>query len=722
MKNSFFLVIVPAFLWCLPLAAQSHPQIHAKYVAEPPKIDGDLSEAAWEGALVTTGDWISYNPLYGTQVPQRTQVRIAYDDRYIYVAFHCLDDAPGKIRTTVSRRDNVFNDDWVGFSLDSNGTGQSAYHLFVNPSGIQMDALNTTASGERFEADFVWDSAARITDLGYDVELRVPLQSIRFRGGDDVNMGILFWRRISRAGISSAWPDMPPGQWVFDRNARLIFPKLNQPRLLELLPSATESINQSRNVATRGWNSAKATSDAGLGIKYGITSNITIDATFNPDFSQVESDAFQVQVNQRFPIFYAEKRPFFMEGMGLFNVAGAGNGDGNMVTAFHTRRITNPDWGSKVTGTTGKFTFGLLSASDASPEDLGNRGSEILGKEKLFNVGRVIYGLGQANYLGAIVSDTEHAGRSNTAVGGDLFLRFKRRQQFSATFLQSRTAVPSTETSGGKAAQMSYNLSDRKYGFSTQVEHYDRNFQMDTAFYNRTGMSTGWVYGELNFYPKDTEKSFVKRVSVFTWNRYGRDEIQNGNERFSLAALRMNFSRQGFLRVDTGRGKDPWRNRRFDTSRVSIQGNMQLYRWLNLSGNFSDGLAIYFDPENPFQGTQRRGNVGFTLQPNQHFSQSVNYTRTRFNRESDGSRVFLIHIVNTRSTYQFNKRFLVRAIEQFDSSRRRLLTDLLASYELIPGTVFHAGYGSLYERSGTDEDYHTTSRGLYFKASYLYRF
>src|SRR4030095_13780588 len=165
-------------------------------------------------------------------------------------------------------------------------------------------------------------------------------------------------------------------------------------------PSATYSVNQLRST-TNGWNRADGKSDFGLSLKYGLTSSITLDATIHPDFSQVESDAFQVQVNQRFPIFFSEKRPFFMEGMGLFNLAGTA-GDGNMGTAVHTRRIINPFWGTKLTGTQGKFTFGVLNASDESPEDLDNRGEAIAGENKLFTIGRVTYGLGQSNYLGAI--------------------------------------------------------------------------------------------------------------------------------------------------------------------------------------------------------------------------------------------------------------------------------------------------------------------------------
>lgn len=156
---------------------------------------------------------------------------------------------------------------WIGFSLDSNG-GQNAYHLFVNPSGIQMDALNGSSSGERFEADLVWDSAGKLTENGYAVEIKLPLQSIRFRSGNDVTMGILFWRRISRSGLSAAWPDIPPGQWVFNRHARLKFSQLDQPQLLEILPSVTYAVDQLRATRTT-WNPAGGKADIGFSAKYG---------------------------------------------------------------------------------------------------------------------------------------------------------------------------------------------------------------------------------------------------------------------------------------------------------------------------------------------------------------------------------------------------------------------------------------------------------------------
>jgi Domain of unknown function (DUF5916)/Carbohydrate family 9 binding domain-like len=711
--------------------AQDRPEFRITRITQPPKLDGILDDAAWTAPPLQFGDWVSYNPLRGDKMPPqfRTDVRIAYDDRNLYFAFHCFDEEPDKIRTTISRRDNAFNDDWIAFSLDSAANGQAAYHLFVNPSGIQMDALNTSASGEQFDADLVWYSVGRRTNDGYIVEVQLPLQTLRFKSGDDVRMGILFFRKISRLGVSYSWPAMPPGQWVFENHARLQFSNLHQPQLIEVLPSTTYGISQSRLTTTR-WNPSTKKTDVGLSGKFGVTSNITLDGTVNPDFSQVESDAFQVAVNQRYPIFFSEKRPFFMEGMGLFNVAGT-NGDGNMRTAVHTRRIVNPFWGSKLTGTAGKTTFGVLNASDESPEDIGNRGLDVLDRNKLFTIARATYALRKADYVGAIVTDTEHAGRYNRVAGADMYLKFSAPQEFSLTVLRSDTADGSHPGSGGIASQTTYSYNTRRFSAATQIEHYDRDFQMDTAFYNRTGFTSGWTFGEVNIYPK--QGYWLQRVHPWYWAKIGRDEIQDGNERFMIAGLRFNFVRQGFVNIGTGRGQEPWQGKEYDSGRrLQTFGNMQALRWLYVRGYANRGPDIYYDLVNPFQGNNNNFGFGIGLQPNQHFLQDIDYDGVRFDRASTGERVYSVNILNLKTTYQFDKHFLVRLLEQYDSSSHRLLTDLLASYEFVPGTVFHAGYGSLYEKRaeelrilGPNEpggNYLTVNRGLFFKASYLHRF
>ena len=215
-------------------------------IATPPKLDGILDDEAWSGDPLPLDGWVSYNPMRGEAAEEKTQVWMGYDADALYIAFRCLDTQPEKIRTNISRRDNAFNDDWVGVSLDSSRAGQLAYHLFVNPSGIQMDALQSGSTGEDFAPDWVWQSAGHVGADGWSAEIRVPLENIRFRSGADVRMGVLFWRRLSRTGVSSSWPEMTPGKWVFESNGTVAFDELQSRLLFETIPSATFSGNQAR--------------------------------------------------------------------------------------------------------------------------------------------------------------------------------------------------------------------------------------------------------------------------------------------------------------------------------------------------------------------------------------------------------------------------------------------------------------------------------------------
>jgi hypothetical protein len=309
-------------------------------------------------------------------------------------------------------------------------------------------------------------------------------------------------------------------------------------------------------------------------------------------------------------------------------------------------------------------------------------------------------------------------------------MRVSRLHQFSATFLASQTGILSDTPARGSAAQVSYNYNTRRITFLSQVEHYDKAFQMDTAFYNRTGFTSGWSYAEVNFYPQPNRLG-VQRVFPFFFSKYGHDQVQRGDERVRNAGIRFNFTRQGFLSLSYVWGYEPWLGSRFKLGGgINTFGQVQILRWLHVNGNFSQGQQVFYDPVEPFQGKAINGSLGITLQPNQHLNQDIQYNTVRFDRVSTAERVFTVHIVNTRSTYQFDKHFLVRLLEQFDSSRDQLLTDLLASYELVPGTVFHAGYGSIFEKAAFADGvlvphsgrYLTVSRGLFFKISYLHRF
>jgi hypothetical protein len=707
----FALFSIPTVFRVPALAQTLGPaELRAHRVSIPPKLDGVLDDEAWAGDPLPLDTWASYNPIRGEPAAQRTSVWIAYDDHAIYFAFKCFDTEPAKIRTNISKRDSAWNDDWVGLSLDSSRAGQVAYHMFVNPSGMQMDGLNTGSNGEDMAPDWVWQSAGHVDSDGYSVEIRLPLEDIRFRSGTNVRMGILFWRHISRSGISSSWPPMAPGKWVFETHAPLVFDDLRQRRLFEVIPSATLSRNQIRPTSA-SWSGMTSKGDVGVSAKYGVTSTDTLEATVNPDFSQVESDAFEVEINNRFPVFYSEKRPFFMEGLGLFNLAGTG-GDSNMRTAVHTRRIIDPSAGIKLTGTAGRQSFAVLSSGDTSPA-----GSS----QKVFNIGREVLNFGSGQYAGALVTDTEYRAQHNRVIGGDVALRKGDRFTWNGSLLFSDSRSLDGTTQRGSASEISYGYSTRRLTVLGQLEHYDRGFQMDTAFYNRVGFTHVWQYEEVQFYPDAGRYGWIKRVAPFFWVARGTDRIQGGDEAFALPGLRFNFTRAGYLRLDFGRGHETFAGQRFQTGRINLNAGVQITRWLNLSGSSMRGPAIFYDSAAPFQGDQTTASFSVGLQPSAKLNNNISYNFVTFDRRSTGNNVYQVHIVNLRNTYQFTPQFLLRSITQFDSSRKRVLVDFLASCELSPGTVAHAGYGSLFEQRETDP-YMATARAFFFKVSYLTRF
>jgi hypothetical protein len=357
--------------------------------------------------------------------------------------------------------------------------------MMVNPSGVQMDMLNSVAAGEDQAPDWIWDSAGRLTETGYTVEIRLPLRSIRFTSGENVRMGILFWRRVSRLGVSVAWPPIDAGTWVFEKHATLVVPELRPRPARDLIPTATFATNQARDTPSR-WGGMDQTGGLGLSAKVGLGSTVTLDATVNPDFSQVESDAFQVQVNQRFPVFFPEKRPFFMEGAGIFTLAGTQSGDQSLLLDAMVYLGPAPD--RTLTGNAGPVTFATLTAVDEEAGPSVGPADPGFGRNRTFNVGRVEYSLKPGSYVGAIVTDTEQPGAFNRVIGTDLSLKPTSNQSLKLLALESISHRSRQDGSvSGFGGQARYSYSTRRWAVASHLEHFDTGFQMDTAFLNRVG-------------------------------------------------------------------------------------------------------------------------------------------------------------------------------------------------------------------------------------------
>ena len=335
----------------------------------PPVLDGRLDDPVWRTAPQETG-FITYYPDFGAAMSEPTWVWYAYDRENLYFAFQCRDSRPDQIKTSVSARDKIRQDDWICINLDTYNDQQAIYALYVNPAGIQMDS-RATSNSEDIGIDLVWYSEARVDSLGYSVEMKIPLKSLRFPRRNPVEMAVIFERHISRRSEAGTYPPLDPakGNNFLIQTRPLLYQDIAFHNLFEILPAVTYTNN--RTVDQGRWISEDNRGEASLTAKYGITSDFILDAAINPDFSQVESDAGQIDFNQRYALYYTEKRPFFLEGRDHF-VFGASNEDDPLSMVLHTRTIADPLVGFRLTGKFGKrHSLDAMYALDELPGDLG---------------------------------------------------------------------------------------------------------------------------------------------------------------------------------------------------------------------------------------------------------------------------------------------------------------------------------------------------------------
>jgi hypothetical protein len=738
MKKLLFLIIMMLMLVGATSAAgngirQNIRTLEPVKTTTPPILDGSLDDEVWKKAAMVDDVWITYNPVNGNELPQRTLAYLAYDDKNLYFAFYCFDSQPERIKTSLTKRDGIFEDDWVGLSIDTVGGKKYGYEMFVNPSGVQGDIFRT---GDREDAstDWVWHSAGKIVADGYVVEICQPLKNIRFASGKDIRMGVVFWRRISRLGISGSWPELVPGRGIGGSQAEVLIPALSRSLVLEALPSFTYSSGWNRTSPT-SWSGADQTPGLGIGLKYGITSSIVAEATWNPDFSQVESDALQVTINQRYPVFYSEKRPFFMEAGNLFDLGGIGDGLSNMSMPVHTRLIIDPQWGLRLTGEQGKGSFALLASADRSPGNPWDGGAvnPDLDRKATFWIGRGKFGLGTNNYVGVLYSGREFGAEYNRALAADFSFRFLKNHQFTGNFIQTQSNRPGAgDRTNGGSLTAEYTFSTDKTFIAVMAENIDPGFQMDTAFYQRNAISAIRFYIQRQFVPN--QKKFPWLLSVFpsVFGAYTHDRVTGMDDKELQMGVDTNFILKGSAGSSIYLAQECWAGQAFQRALGQMYVNLQPFKWINLHSCYSFGDAIYYDPVNPFLGNRTQFHFNFTLQPSKNVNFFAEHSISRFNRIDSGERVYSQGIWRGRLTYQFNSKLSVRGLVQYDSFAKRFLGDFLASFTYIPGTVIYLGYGSLnesqswsenrWQRDVTGERFYQTRQSLFFKVSYRYQF
>ncbi len=706
------------------------------------RVDGALDEPAWERAVAIPLTY-QVQPGENTPAPVATTCLLVHDSKRLYVGCRAEDPDPAAIRARFTDRDQAFDGDFVGVRLDPFFDRRRAFEFYVNPLGVQMDlfrddlAARRQGEGSEDESwDAIWESAGRITPGGYEVEIAIPFSSLRFpTGGEEQRWGIGFLRiypRRDRYELASE---------VFDRNRDCSvcqlstisgFDGITPGRHLELDPTLTvERIDRRDDVAAGELEAGDVEIAAGLTATWGITPDVILSGALNPDFSQVEADALELDVNRQFAIFFPERRPFFLEGADFFTTP--------FQTVF-TRNVADPDWGAKVTGKKGRSAFGAFLAEDARTSILipGSQRSQLADLDVASTDAVVRYrrDVGANSALGLVATSRAGGDYSNQVAGVDGLIRVGVVDSLRFQLLGSRTEYPAEivaelDQPAGEledhALFFSYNHDSRDWRLSAAYEDVGRDFRADLGFLPQVDRRYGKLLAERTWWAAPDARWI--RFSLGVDSARTDDQAGEPLERLDEVWLIFRGRRESTLFVqaaDRARTLGGLRfEERYVEGRAGVRPSGSLE--LHLSWNVGDDV----DLQHLRPADQLTFAPGLTWEPGRHLRAELEHRYQRLDVEE--GRLFTARLTELRLVWQFTLRSFVRAIVQYrdlerdpdlyveavDSKRERIFSQFLYSYRLNPQTVFYLGYSDT--QLGTDQiDRLRTDRALFVKLGYAW--
>ena len=696
------------------------------------RIDGSLDEPVWAEATRLTGFW-QYQPVDGRSAEEETEVLAWYAPDAIYFGVLARDRNPSSIRATVADRDNIANDDHVIIDIDTVHDRRRAFSFGVNPLGAQSDGVRSEGAGQvsslipgstDLNPDFIWQSKGRITDRGYEIEIRIPFKSLRYPGSGEQSWGFNVTRVVQRTGYTDTWTDVRRANASFLGQAGAIggLHDLKGGVTVEAQPFVTATADGSRDAASGRFTREDVDPDAGLNLHLGFTS-YALDATLNPDFSQVESDEGQVTVNERFALFFPEKRPFFLEGIELF---------GSPQTLVYTRRIVNPKAGAKFTGKLGQLGVAHLTAVDET-------GTE----DAWFNVTRLRRDFGLNSIAGVTFTNRDQHGAHNRVLAGDfryVWGLYYTQFQYGASFTR--------DAAGSRTApiwQAEYDRTGRSWGFNYLLKGLGQGFDAQAGFVNR--LRSGVVYGHAfnRFTVYGARGALLENLTLFggperTWlyDKFGLNSGIEGDEQLDATfQLRGGWELNGHLQRDfvnfqdstyadytVGSAAGPVYRPADDFSGFTFETKVTTPTWRQLGATVAYGRGRVAIFEEAATGRAWHLTGAVDLRPASTVRMALTGTVFRLYR-LDGSEFARAAIPRLKTEYQPRRELFFRVIGEYRSERTAELLDpatgqpllvggrsrpaadfngfrldLLASFEPSPGTVAFLGYGSSLETDG----------------------
>ena len=719
------------------------------------QVDGKLDEPVWSQATRLTGFW-QYQPVDGRPAEEKTEILVWYATDAIHFGIIAHDSRPGSIRATSADRDNIDNEDHVVIDLDTFLDRRRAFFFGVNPLGVQTDGVRSEGAGQVSSLipgsvdknpDFTWESKGRITAQGYEVEIRVPFKSLRYPGSGLQSWGFNATRVVQRTGYTDTWTDVRRANASFlgQEGALGGLEDMRHGMTVEAQPFVTATANGARDQVNGEFIRQDVDPDAGLNLRLGFSS-YALDATLNPDFSQVESDEGQVTVNERFALFFPEKRPFFLEGIELF---------GSPQTLVYTRRIVSPKGGAKLTGKFGQLGVAHLTALDETGPD-----------DALFNITRLRRDFGRNSIAGVTFTNRDQSGNHNRVLAADFryvwnlyFAQFQYGRSWTSDALGSRNAP---------IWQAEFDRTGRTWGFNYLLNGIGNDFDAQAGFVNRlrSGVVNGHFFNRFTLYGQ--RGALLENLTVFfgperTWlyDDFGFEPGLEGREQFDATfQLRggwelnghlernfVTFQDSSFAGYTIGSATGPAYLPAEDFSGGTWLAKVITPTWrrLNVELSYQRGRAAIFQEGVTGTGWVFRGQA--ELRPVSTIRAVATGTVFRLSR-LDGSEFARSTIPRLKVEYQPNRALFFRVIGEYRSERTAALVDpasgdplyidgvaqpateyngfrvdLLASYEPTPGTVAFVGYGSTLE---SDEEFNWSrlermSDGFFVKLAYLLR-
>jgi len=778
LPSSLCIFVSSLFLLFSP-SAYSQNRLALTHIAIAPTLDGVLDEQVWQQA--TPFDLaFENNPGEGIPTDIKTSAYLYEDGESLHLAIHAYDSNPENIRAHLSDRDAIWGDDMVGIVLDTFDGERNGYEFYVNPFGVQQDGRVDDTNGWRATTAWngIWYSAAKITDDGWTAEISIPFRALRFPN----STGELTWG----VGIFRAYPrDITRWLTHIQRDPNIScnlcqyhkvsgFTNVKPGNNFQLTPTLTLSKNNTRDDVPGDWDKGDTDSQPGLDLRWGITENAVVNATINPDFSQIEADAAQLNVNNTYSLFLPERRPFFLDGSDYFTTRNF-----NLV---HTRNIAEPDIGVKLTGKSGPHAYGILMADDNATTFLlpGNQSSDVaeyviedpidedndtpIGSN--IGIARYRMDIGARNQFGALITTRQAEDYRNivASIDGHIWLGEKDKIRYQTAFSDSANPLSLQhefnleEQQQGHAVALDFIRDTRDYRLEANYKNVGSGFRADMGFNSSADYKMISLEGERKYYG-DTNSAITRSYLWFDWDYvHDQNDKRLKNQLKLFAAINgtlQSYARLGaiaaekFYEGDFNSGGDY-----FDEALLEAYLSFRPLSNLQLQMFALYGDTIDYANSQP--GTTTRANITLNFQLSNHLNARLahNYStidtaanptaiRTDSLQQLDGGKLYSANQTDLRLSYQFDIRNQLKLVMQYTDIQRNAAlyqanfdsdddnnvnavdklfsSQIMYSYKLNAQSLFYLGFADRGFQDDTLEGIEKDSRSVFAKVSFAWQ-